>query len=79
VIFGSLAQVIGVKERQSMKKKIIYTDELLGAIALLTDFCPRRQTWPCVKRLSKSRSRQAKPAWIFSSPGRKGINPNTSA
>ena len=33
-------QDIGEKERQFMKKKIIYTDEPLGDIEVLTDFLP---------------------------------------
>lgn len=32
--------VIGAKERKSMKKKIVYTDEPLGEVEVVEDFLP---------------------------------------
>ena len=38
--FESLGQAIGVKERQFMKKKIVYTDEPMGEVEVVADFLP---------------------------------------
>ena len=38
--FGSLALVTGAKERLFMKKKIVYTDEPMGDMEVVTDFLP---------------------------------------
>ena len=38
--FESLVQAIGAKERQFMKKKIVYTDEPMGDVEVIADFLP---------------------------------------
>jgi predicted DNA binding CopG/RHH family protein len=38
--FESLGQAIGAKERQCMKKKIVYTDEPMGDVEVVADFLP---------------------------------------
>jgi predicted DNA binding CopG/RHH family protein len=38
--FETLGQAIGVKERQFMKKKIVYTDEHMGDVEVIADFLP---------------------------------------
>ena len=38
--FGSLGQAIGEKEKQFMKKKIVYTDEPMGDVERVADFSP---------------------------------------
>jgi len=35
-----LVQAIGAKERQFMKKKIVYTDEPMGEVEVVADFLP---------------------------------------
>jgi len=35
-----LGQGIGAKERQFMKKKIVYTDERMGDVEVVADFLP---------------------------------------
>ena len=55
--FGSLGQAIGEKEKQFMKKKIVYTAEPVGDVEVVADFFRHPPNWRFVRMASKSRWR----------------------
>jgi hypothetical protein len=78
--FGSLVQFTKAGKSQFSKKKIVYSDEPLGAIELVTDFLPAPADSAFREESPKVMLARSKPTSLdFSIQRCTNIRPNTSA